>query len=90
MDIIQKPSRFGELEHQLELGESQVSDLNRSLAICARMKKRFSATTTMSNLEVYQNELIERAMSVGALKFGSFVLKSGRSASPTLALATHR
>ncbi|KAI4523189.1 orotate phosphoribosyltransferase [Schizophyllum commune Loenen D] len=32
----------------------------------------------MSNLETYQNELIERAMSVGALKFGSFVLKSGR------------
>ncbi|TRM67625.1 phosphoribosyltransferase-like protein [Schizophyllum amplum] len=32
----------------------------------------------MSNLESYQNELIEQAMSVGALKFGSFVLKSGR------------
>lgn len=44
----------------------------------------------MSNLETYQNELIERAMSVGALKFGSFVLKSGRSAYPTLDLDTHR
>ena len=44
----------------------------------------------MSNLETYQNELIERAMSVGALKFGSFVLKSGRSGSPTLDLDPHR
>ena len=44
----------------------------------------------MSNLDAYQNELIERAMSVGALKFGSFVLKSGRSAYPTLDLDTHR
>jgi hypothetical protein len=30
-------------------------------------------------LQTYQNELIEQAMSVGALKFGSFTLKSGRS-----------
>ena len=90
MDISRNRRGSESLNIRVELGESQVSDLNRSLAICARMKKRFSATTTMSNLEVYQNELIERAMSVGALKFGSFVLKSGRSAYPTLDLDTHR
>ncbi|KAG6820923.1 hypothetical protein H0H93_009697 [Arthromyces matolae] len=31
-----------------------------------------------SNLEAYQTDLIEKAMSVDALKFGSFTLKSGR------------
>ena len=31
-----------------------------------------------SNLEKYQTELIDSALSIGALKFGSFVLKSGR------------
>ena len=30
-------------------------------------------------LEKYQTKLIEHAMSVGALKFGTFTLKSGRS-----------
>ena len=43
-----------------------------------------SSTTTilaraMSNLEKYQTELIEHGMAVGALKFGTFTLKSGRS-----------
>ncbi|GBE87356.1 orotate phosphoribosyltransferase [Sparassis latifolia] len=33
----------------------------------------------MATLNKYQDELIEHAMSVGALKFGSFVLKSGRT-----------
>ncbi|PCH44800.1 orotate phosphoribosyltransferase [Wolfiporia cocos MD-104 SS10] len=33
----------------------------------------------MSTLDKYQSELIEHGMSVGALKFGSFVLKSGRT-----------
>ncbi|PSR74372.1 hypothetical protein PHLCEN_2v9880 [Hermanssonia centrifuga] len=33
----------------------------------------------MSSLEKYQTELIEHGMTVGALKFGSFTLKSGRS-----------
>lgn len=31
-------------------------------------------------LEKYQSELIEHAMAVGALKFGTFTLKSGRYA----------
>ncbi|KAJ2914021.1 hypothetical protein MD484_g6393, partial [Candolleomyces efflorescens] len=31
-----------------------------------------------TSLKTYQTELIEHAMSVGALKFGSFTLKSGR------------
>ena len=37
------------------------------------------------SLEKYQTELIEHAMDVGALKFGTFTLKSGRSvpSSPT-------
>lgn len=34
-------------------------------------------------LEKYQSELIEHAMAVGALKFGTFTLKSGRYQSPT-------
>lgn len=33
-----------------------------------------------SQLESYQKELIDQAMSVGALKFGEFTLKSGRYA----------
>ena len=33
----------------------------------------------MSALEKYQTELIEHSMAVGALKFGTFTLKSGRS-----------
>ena len=37
----------------------------------------------MSNLKEYQTELIEHGMAVGALKFGSFTLKSGRSVVPT-------
>ncbi|KAI0074972.1 orotate phosphoribosyltransferase [Panus rudis PR-1116 ss-1] len=32
----------------------------------------------MPDLKKYQNELIEHGMAVGALKFGSFTLKSGR------------
>ncbi|KAI0810976.1 orotate phosphoribosyltransferase [Irpex lacteus] len=32
----------------------------------------------MSSLSTYQTELIERGMAVGALKFGTFTLKSGR------------
>ncbi|KAH9835344.1 orotate phosphoribosyltransferase [Rhodofomes roseus] len=32
----------------------------------------------MSSLDKYQNDLIEHSMAVGALKFGSFTLKSGR------------
>ena len=32
----------------------------------------------MTTLEKYQNDLIEKSMAVGALKFGSFTLKSGR------------
>ncbi|KAI0084729.1 orotate phosphoribosyltransferase [Irpex rosettiformis] len=32
----------------------------------------------MSSLQAYQAELIERGMAVGALKFGTFTLKSGR------------
>lgn len=31
------------------------------------------------SLEQFQTELIEHAMAVGALKFGIFTLKSGRS-----------
>ena len=31
-----------------------------------------------SSLEPYQTELIERSMAVGALKYGTFTLKSGR------------
>jgi hypothetical protein len=34
----------------------------------------------MSALQPYQTELIEHAMAIGALKFGSFTLKSGRYA----------
>ena len=30
-------------------------------------------------LQKYQTELIENGMAVGALKFGTFTLKSGRS-----------
>ena len=30
-------------------------------------------------LAKYQSELIEHSMSIGALKFGTFTLKSGRS-----------
>ncbi|EKM56496.1 uncharacterized protein PHACADRAFT_253661 [Phanerochaete carnosa HHB-10118-sp] len=33
----------------------------------------------MSTLQKYQTELIEHGMAVGALKFGTFALKSGRS-----------
>jgi len=33
----------------------------------------------MSTLDKYQQQLIEHGMSVGALKFGSFTLKSGRT-----------
>ncbi|OCH88378.1 orotate phosphoribosyltransferase [Obba rivulosa] len=33
----------------------------------------------MSTLDKHQNALIEHSMAVGALKFGSFVLKSGRT-----------
>ncbi|EMD34660.1 hypothetical protein CERSUDRAFT_86074 [Gelatoporia subvermispora B] len=33
----------------------------------------------MTSLEKYQNELIEHSMAAGALKFGSFILKSGRN-----------
>jgi hypothetical protein len=32
----------------------------------------------MSTLKPYQNDLIGHSMAVGALKFGSFTLKSGR------------
>lgn len=39
-------------------------------------------------LESYQTDLIEKAMSVTALKFGSFTLKSGRyTAYPSLSLS---
>ncbi|KAG7085596.1 hypothetical protein E1B28_003147 [Marasmius oreades] len=34
----------------------------------------------MSELQPYQADLIDKAMSVGALKFGTFTLKSGREA----------
>jgi orotate phosphoribosyltransferase len=43
----------------------------------------------MANLASYQNELIEHAMNVGALKFGSFTLKSGRYAPITPRLVLH-
>lgn len=33
----------------------------------------------MSVLQAYQTDLIEHGMKVGALKFGTFTLKSGRS-----------
>ena len=33
---------------------------------------------TTSDLESYQTELVNDALTVGALKFGSFTLKSGR------------
>lgn len=32
----------------------------------------------MTTLEKYQSDLIEHSMTAGALKFGSFTLKSGR------------
>lgn len=38
------------------------------------------------SLEKYQTELIEHGMSAGALKFGTFTLKSGRSV-PSLGCA---
>ncbi|KAG6909786.1 hypothetical protein DXG01_015279 [Tephrocybe rancida] len=38
-----------------------------------------------STLESYQTDLIEKAMSVDALKFGSFTLKSGRAYATTIA-----
>ena len=40
-------------------------------------------------LEKHQSELIEHAMAVGALKFGSFTLKSGRCQSRYLQLYPH-
>jgi hypothetical protein len=37
----------------------------------------------MSSLETYQAQLVDDSLSVGALKFGSFTLKSGRCVSET-------
>ena len=42
------------------------------------------ATTT---LHAHQAQLIEHGMAVGALKFGTFTLKSGRSVCPSRAAA---
>ena len=39
---------------------------------------RSHSPTLDTMLEKHQSELIEHAMAVGALKFGSFTLKSGR------------
>lgn len=44
----------------------------------------------MSDLKKFQVELIEHGMAVGALKFGSFTLKSGRSVVPTYFCLEHR
>jgi orotate phosphoribosyltransferase len=36
------------------------------------------AATTTTTLESYQSQLVNDALTAGALKFGSFTLKSGR------------
>lgn len=55
------------------------SDLPWSSPLVESARPPSRPPPSMSALESYQSTLIEHAMAVGALKFGTFTLKSGRS-----------
>ena len=75
----QKGPQSSLCKRHTRLGNIALCGEGRPRVSCALLVHTLLRTSSaMATLQKYQTELIEHGMAVGALKFGTFTLKSGR------------